>query len=239
MRRLATRLATLSIMIATAAGGPGMAEAQGEPQIAGVWMMRGEAVAPPEFTPAGMAAYEANRAALAANPKGADPTSQCLPMGFPRNMATRFPIQVVQTPGQVTMIFQAGIRVRRIFTDGRAPEADADPAYNGHSLGRWDGQVLVVETRGFKDATWLDHGGAPHSPELRAIERIALSENGRVLFDEITLIDDEMLAKPWTYRRVYERVADSFISDYICVEHSKDNPRWVAEDGAGTLHSLR
>lgn len=235
MSDLPRHLAALGCALAALVGA---SQALAEAQIAGVWMMRPEASPPPEFTPAGKAAYEANRAALVASPKTADPTTQCLPMGFPRNMATRFPIQIVQTPGQVTMIFQAGIRVRRVFTDGRAPEADADPAYNGHSLGRWDGQTLVVETRGFKD-TWLDHEGAPHGPDLRAVERIWLSENGRVLFDEITLVDEEMLAKPWTQRRVYERLGDVLISDYICVEHGKDNPRWVSEDGAATVHSVR
>jgi len=235
MTRLATHLAALGCAFAALVGGQ---QAQAEAQVAGVWMLRPEASPPPAFTPAGKAAYEANRAALAASPKSADPTTQCLPMGFPRNMATRFPIQIVQTAGQVTMIFQAGIRVRRVFTDGRAPEADADPSYNGQSLGRWDGETLVVETRGFKD-TWLDHEGAPHSPDLRAVERIWLSENGRVLFDEITLVDEKMLAKPWTYRRVYERLTDVLISDYICIEHGKDNPRWVSEDGAATVHSQR
>lgn len=235
MRQLAKHLAALGCAL-LASGVLGQALAA-EPQIAGVWMMQPQDATSPSLTAAGIVAHEANRAALAANPKSADPTTQCLPMGFPRNMATRFPIQIVQTPGQVTMIFQAGIRVRRVFTDGRAPEADADPSYNGHSLGRWEGQTLVVETSGFKD-TWLDHEGAPHGPGLRAVERIWLSENGRVLFDEITLVDDRMLAKPWTQRRVYERLTDVLISDYICVEHGKDNPRWVSEDGAATVHRL-
>lgn len=116
--------------------------------------------------------------------------------GLPRNMATGFPIQIVQTPGQVTMIFQAGIRVRRIFTDGRAHSAERAPSYNGDSIGRWEGDTLVIETANFKDGARLDHDGTPHSQVLRAVERIRVVEQGGVLFGKSTLFDGTVITGP-------------------------------------------
>lgn len=242
MNRLAARFVALGLTFAAGMLSMGPVQAQpvaARPEIAGVWVMVPGPGAPASLTPAGQAQREVNRASLSPGAVSLDPTAQCLPMGFPRNMATRFPIQIVQTPGQVTMIFQAGIRVRRIFTDGRAHDADRDPSYNGDSIGRWEGDTLVIETANFKDGAWLDHDGTPHSKVLRAVERIRLAEQGRVLLDEITLFDENILAGPWVTNRRYEKSSRALLSDYICVEHGKDDPAWASTDGAATLHHHR
>jgi len=237
MKRPMASLAALGAVAALWSAVPAGAQpAPVEPRIAGVWVLAPASSPPPALTPAGQAARDANRASLAPGAVSLDPTAQCLPMGFPRNMATHFPIQIVQTPGQVTMIFQAGIRVRRVFTDGRPHDAELDPSYNGDSVGRWDGDTLVVETRNLKDTTWLDHDGTPRGEGSSAVERIRLSADGKTLFDEIAVTDPKVLAQPWVVRRQYERAADAFLSDYICVEHGKGNPAWVSTDGAATLH---
>ncbi len=115
MKRPMASLAALGAVAALWSAVPAGAQpAPVEPRIAGVWVLAPASSPPPALTPAGQAARDANRASLAPGAVSLDPTAQCLPMGFPRNMATHFPIQIVQTPGQVTMIFQAGIRVRRI-----------------------------------------------------------------------------------------------------------------------------
>jgi hypothetical protein len=242
MSRFTARFVALGLTVAAAVLSMGSVQAQpvaARPEIAGVWVMAPGLDKPASLKPAAQAQREVNRASLAPGAVSLDPTAQCLPMGFPRNMATRFPIQIVQTPRQVTMIFQAGVRVRRVFTDGRAHNAERDPSYNGDSIGRWEGDTLVVETSNFKDGAWLDHDGTPHSKVLRAVERIRVVEQGRVLLDEITLFDENVLSDPWVKSRRYERAPGGLLSDYICVEHGKDNPAWASTDGAATLHHHR
>jgi hypothetical protein len=207
------------------------------PDLSGIWQLEedqsttfastapGHAEAPP-LTPDGAALLEARRAG-----RSADPTLACMPMGFPRNMMTRLPVEVIQTQRQVVLMFATGLRARRVYTDGRRHDDDIDPSFNGESIGQWRGDTLVVDTRGFKD-TWLDSDGAPHSEALRVVERIRRLPSGR-LEDRMTLEDPAVLSKPWTTRKVYKAMPGLKLIDYTCQEHVRKNPKWASTGRLG------
>jgi hypothetical protein len=207
------------------------------PDLSGIWQLEegqsttfantapGQAEAPP-LTPAGSALLEARRAG-----RSADPTLACMPMGFPRNMMTRLPVEIIQARRQVVLMFATGLRARRIYTDGRKHDDDIDPSFNGESIGHWHGDTLVVDTRGLKD-TWLDSDGAPHSEALHVIERIRRLPGGR-LEDRMTLEDPAVLSKPWTTRKVYRAMPGLKLIDYTCQEHVKKNPKWASTGRLG------
>jgi hypothetical protein len=123
-----------------------------------------------------------------------DPSSHCFPSGTARLSA---PFQIFQIPGQVWFIYQENTEVRQIFTDGRKhPPADAlELTWNGHSIGTWEGDTLVVDTVGMRDETLLDGSGHVHSDQLRIVERIR-----RIAYDvlqvEKTYTDPKALTKP-------------------------------------------
>lgn len=124
-----------------------------------------------------------------------DPSSHCFPSGAARLAA---PFQIFQIPGQVWMIYQENTEVRQIFTDGRKhPEGDAlELTWNGHAIGTWEGDTLVVDTVGMRDETLLDGAGHVHSDQLRIVQRIR-----RIAYDvlqvETTFTDPKALTKPF------------------------------------------
>jgi hypothetical protein len=108
-------------------------------------------------------------------------------------------LEILQTPGKITMIFQYRNSVRHIYTDGRDHPKNVELTWNGHSIGKWDGDTLVVDTVGLRDESWLDTGGHEHSPELHVVERFRRSDE-QTLEIERTLTDPVALAKPYTIR---------------------------------------
>jgi hypothetical protein len=231
---LAVTALALAVPLAVAA----QARPASRPDLAGVWQLEegqsttfanttpGRAEAPP-LTPQAAALLDSRRAG-----RSADPTLQCMPMGFPRNMMTRLPIEIVQSRRQVVLLFATGLRARRVYTDGRKHDDDIDPSFNGESIGRWQGDTLVVDTRGFKD-TWLDSDGAPHSEALHVVERIRRLAGGHELEDRITVEDPVMLSRPWSTRKLYRAMPGLKLIDYTCQEHARQNPRWASTGRLG------
>jgi len=109
--------------------------------------------------------------ALRRNVPGTNPADSCLPMGIPFAFLVSEPDKIVQTPGLIVMMFESADAHRQIYTDGRPLPKDPEPAWLGYSVGKWEGDTLVVETAGFNDKTWLDAMGHPHSEALRVVER--------------------------------------------------------------------
>lgn len=138
----------------------------------------------------------------------------CMPEGMPAMMQGTFPMEILETPGQVTIIQEAYNQVRRVYLGAKpiAPE-DAEPRYAGHSTGRWDGNTLVVETVGVKDSARFRN--TPHSLQRRITERFRLI-NDEILENQVTVTDPEYLAKPWTWTWMYKRWADYQIQEYVC-----------------------
>jgi hypothetical protein len=148
--------------------------------------------------------------------------SACLPQGMPGMMMAMFPMEVLETPGQVTFIQEAFNQVRRVHLDGEliAPE-DAEPRFSGHSVGHWDGDTLVVETVGVKD--YAQFNGAPHSMNMRITERIRLI-NESYMENVVTVTDPEYLTEPWTWTWMYKRWPDYEIQEYVCEDNRYADP---------------
>jgi hypothetical protein len=110
---------------------------------------------------------------------------------------------------------------RQVFMDGRELPKDPNPSFMGYSVGRWDGDTLVVDSAGFNDRTWLDFGGHPHSESLKMTERIRRTNLGR-LEVEVRFEDRKFYARPWTVPVRAELVADTEMIEYVCNDNQKD-----------------
>jgi hypothetical protein len=146
--------------------------------------------------------------------------TKCYPPGVPRIYLQPFPMQIVQTPKEVILLFEYDHTVREIFTDGRKhPDADAlTPTYMGNSIGHWDGDTFVVDTIGFNDKTWLDRSGRPHSDQLHVIERFHRM-NERDLELDITMEDPKALAKPWQVHFGFQLHPDWTLEEQVCADN--------------------
>ena len=156
-------------------------------------------------------------------------TSNCMPPGMPRMMGTgQYPIEFLFTPGRVTLLHEAWMQWRTIFTDGRPHPDDWDGGIFGHSTGRWDGQTLVVDTIGIKTITELGQG-IKHSDQLHITERIGLkSDDPDTLIVETTLEDPLALEKPYHQTYTFKRQRDWNLMEFVCAENDR-NP--VGDDG--------
>ena len=141
----------------------------------------------------------------------------CMPEGMPGMMGATFPMEILETPGQVTIVQEAFTQVRRVYLDAPAiaPD-DAEPRFNGHSTGRWMANTLVVETVGVKTSSRFRN--VPHSARMRITERMRLV-NDEILENQVTIDDPEYLTKPWTWTRMYKRWPTYKIEEYVCEDN--------------------
>ena len=148
----------------------------------------------------------------------------CVPDGVPRVLATPYPFEIFEVPaGHVTIVYEMNHQVRVIVMDEPLPTLDsviADPRYNGHSVGHWEGDTLVVESIGFFEKTFLDATGLPHSDEMKTVERIR--KVGRELEDVITIRDPDMYTRDWQARFAYDERNDVRLEDYACNDSHRD-----------------
>lgn len=152
--------------------------------------------------------------------KGLPPASSgmaCLPEGMPGMMQGTFPMEVLETPGQVTIIQEAFNQVRRIYLDDKLPSPeDAEPFFAGHSAGSWEGDTLVVRTVGIKD--YVRFRNTPHSMNMRITERIRLV-NDEFMENQVTIEDPEYLTRPWTWTWMYRRWPGYKMQEYVCEDN--------------------
>lgn len=146
-----------------------------------------------------------------------DPVYECFPPGMPRIYFHPFPMEIIQTPGRVLMMFEYDHLIRQIYTDGREHRTDLAPSWMGDATGHWEGDTLVVETVNFNDKTWIDRRGVPHSEELRVVERIRRTDESSLQID-ITIEDPIAFTKTWTGRRHY-RTVDWDVEEFICMDN--------------------
>ena len=151
-----------------------------------------------------------------------DPESACLPAGVPRSTGLPYPFRLLQQPGLIAMLIEGNVHTyRMILMDGKPHPPDVNPTWMGHSIGKWDGTTLVIDTVGFNDKTWLDPGGHIHTDELHTIERFTrLSETA--LRYEFTIDDPGAYTKPWGWSYVLVGHPDWEIIEYVCNENNKD-----------------
>lgn len=128
--------------------------------------------------------------------------------GMPQVMRFAFGLEFLFTPGRVTMLLEQGPTIRRVFTNGRTHSVEPDPTYAGESIGRWEGDTLVVDTRSIRAGTQLSNGVAT-SGRARTVERIRLVDPQHLRID--TVVEDPvMLSAPWRYSRTYGRTGEWF-----------------------------
>jgi len=156
--------------------------------------------------------------------------TRCLPLG-PVYMTTRYrEFRIVQTPALIVFVFSDGIH-REIFMDGRSLEEEPNPTWMGYSVGHWEGDVLVVESNGYTDRSWLDFGGHPHTEELRITERYTRSSVGHmdVL---LTMTDPSVYAKPIEISMPIALQADTEMLEAVCENHHESRERMAATQPA-------
>jgi hypothetical protein len=158
--------------------------------------------------------------ARAANQFLDNPQIRCLPSGVPRVYALTQPYKIVQSPELVVVLHEIGTLYRQIFLDGRPHPASPQPAWLGYSVGRWDGEALVVETVGFNDQTWLDGTGHPHSDRMRVTERFVRRSTGRMDL-EITIDDPGAYRRPIRYVQPQRLLPEGELIEYVCSENLK------------------
>jgi hypothetical protein len=173
------------------------------------------------FLPWAAAVYDYN----SANVSKYDPEGYCLPPGGPRMLATPYPMEIVQLPEhqRILMVFEGATHIwREIYMDGRAhPTGDAlNPTYLGHSVGRWDGDTLVVDVVGFNEGTWIDYYGHPHTDRLHVVERISRPDK-RTLHYEATIDDPGAYTRPWTVSWNLTWNPTGELTEYICQENNR------------------
>lgn len=178
----------------------------------------------PPMTAWGEAKYKANkpshgaRATLHSN----DPFFQCFPPGIPRiYLEADYPLQIIQLPDRIVMLFEYDHFYRQIFMDGRGHPKDMDPTWMGHAIGSWQGDSLVIDTVGFNDKTWLDRVGHPHSEELHVVERIRRPDHN-TLVDDITIDDPKTYTKPWQGQKTWKLSPGTDLLEDVCLDMGTD-----------------
>ena len=170
------------------------------------WALEKFAGAKPTFGPKNFAVAETN-----------DPVYKCFPPGMPRIYFHPFPMEIIQTPGRVLMFYEYDHLVRQIYTDGRPHRDDLPALWLGDSIGRWEGDTLVVETTNFNDQTWIDRRGVPHSDQLKVTERIRRIDAKSLQID-ITIEDPIAFTRPWTAVRFFT-LTDWQITEMSCMDN--------------------
>ena len=189
----------------------------GKPDLSGIWQVQGDARAPnglfglgeslnsryfrdilsdfkPEerpLTPLGV-----ERLRQHTQPGAFNPTLNCLPDGVPHGDLLPEPFKIMHTPGVIVMLYEVETTFRQIFIDGRKLPADMSPTWQGYSVGRWDGDTLVIDSAGFNDRSWLDARGTPRSTDMRIEERFRRRDYGHIDLT-VTITDPKMYTKPW------------------------------------------
>ena len=152
---------------------------------------------------------------------GEDPTANCLPQGVPRIDAAPPPWKLIQTPGSVVIVYEAANLWRQIFLDGRELAEDFVPAWLGYSTGKWEGDTLVVDTKGFNGKAWMDQAGKPTSDALHVTERFRRKDLGHLNI-QITIDDPKVYTKPWTVAEEVHLLTNTELMEAVCNDNNLD-----------------
>jgi|SRR5581483_7847594 len=204
--------------------------ADGHPDLSGLWEMYAETDFPKllanlasdlkpgdvAFLPWAEALYKQREETNSKDHPGA----QCLPSGIPEKDMVPAPYKIVQTPDLIVILYESRTIYRQIFTDGRALPKDPNPAWQGYSVGRWEGDTLVVESAGFNGKTWLDMAGHPATEALHVTERFTRRDVGHMDL-QVTINDPKAYAKPWTVNAKIHLLPDDELIEHICEENNR------------------
>jgi hypothetical protein len=193
----------------------------GKPDFSGVW--HGARIVDPgkpEMMPWAAAAFNERTD----NHQKDQPFSRCLPAA---PLDTTFSLKFVQTPRLLVIIHPANLP-RQIFLDGRGHPKDLYPTWGGHSIGRWEGDTLVVDTVCLNDQQWIDFEGHPRTEQMHMIERFRRPDLGHLEID-MTFDDTGAYSKPWSIKAVSDLAQGEELDEYICTENNRDPQHMVGK----------
>ena len=155
-----------------------------------------------------------------------DPDANCLPQGVPKVLLAPAPWRIIQTPGIVFFVHEAFNLWWQAFLDGRefVPHADNAPTWHGYSTGKWDGDTLVINSRGFNGKVWLDQLGKPSTEEMAVTMRFRRKDFGHMDI-RITIDDPKAYTKPWSVAVEAQLLPNTELMEFICLENEKDTRR--------------
>jgi hypothetical protein len=199
--------------------------ADGKPDLSGIWALATNAggvrqLTPSEIKPWALELVKEREETLDIDSPGAN----CLPAG-PGPMGGLD--KIVQTPALI-LILHEDLTYRQVFLDGRELPKDPDPAWMGYSVGRWEGDTLVVESAGYNDRTWFEFG-YPHTESLHITERFRRGDFGHLIVD-VAYSDLGAYEKPWTAKREFQYRADTELLEYVCAENERDRAHLVGRN---------
>jgi hypothetical protein len=226
-------IVALAFAAAAAAAGAQQPQAPAR-DLSGVWMMRNPPGSnrawtnftftdpktnPPELTDWGKArkaeARDSNGGTFTLDQTNDPVLTRCYPPGVPRVYFHPYPFEILHTPKQTLLLYEYDHMVRRVHMDGRPLPKDPEQLWMGTSVGRWEGNDLVVDTVGFNTKTWLDRIGHAHTEDLKVTERFRRIDRTHMQLD-ITMEDPKALAKPWTTTFYYELRPEWEIGEISC-----------------------
>ena len=198
----------------------------GRPDLSGLWHAGPKWETDFKETDVQHRAQEQARQRLA-NPASLSWSVLCLPPG---PMVTfSGPLKIIQTPQTVAMLYEVPNNFRQIFLDGRSLPKDPNPTWQGYSVGRWEGETLVVESNGFNDKSWVGRPGFPHTEALHVTERYSRRDFGHMDV-QITFDDPKTFVRPWTATTELLYDPDTEMLEYVCNENEKSVQHFVQQD---------
>jgi hypothetical protein len=162
-----------------------------------------------------------------------EPHSRCKPSPGPREFVTPYGIEIldVQEEKRIYILDVGGPHTfRTIYMDGRAHPKDLEPSYYGHSIGRWEGEVLVIDTVGLNERSWMNRDGIPHSDRLHLIERVSRPDFNTLKY-EVTIDDPGVFTKPWNSGFSLNWSAGTEMFEYICQDNNHAIETMVGTEG--------
>jgi hypothetical protein len=151
-----------------------------------------------------------------------DYSAHCLPWGYTRAWQVEYPVEIVQTPQRLALLFESNNIFHVVFTDGRDHPKNLDPTWMGNSIGKWEGDTLVVDTVGFNGKTWIDTAEHPSSDALHVVERIHFLDPQHLSY-EVTWEDSKTYTKAIKNTRILARMKPGEeLMEYWCMENNKD-----------------
>ena len=157
-----------------------------------------------------------------------DPQARCVLSGVPREHVVPYPFKILNTNGEIVILYEALHSYRQIFMDGRPLPKNPNPAWMGYSIGHWDKDTFIVETIGQNGRTWLDMKGLPGTEALRVTERFSRPRIGHMDID-VTIDDPEAYTRPWNVRLSWRLLPDTDLIESICEENNRDPAHMVGK----------
>lgn len=199
------------------------------PNFSGVWWLRSykirfrpdDEVETP-WLPWSKETFDEHQAAQQAGSPIFDPLAACLPAGNPRVLGSPYPAEFIQIPGKIIILYETHHTFRVVHMDQPMPE-ELDPSFMGHSVGHFEGDTLVIETRGIVPFTQIDEAGTLHSDVLKLTERYR-KISPETLELKLTIDDPKAFSEPWTGTHLYDWSPDIRLMEYVCEENNRNEP---------------